>query len=213
MLHKGWTATPTGRVRKNGKLAYKYFNRRLNGRTTKSLADGVSRRELPKYLEMTGHVCPMGNLWTAKSIFKTFEEVKTRLSPRYRELATSEPYRVKDPHVRRVITLERSWARKEAELHAACEQYQRDQHPRMMEAFQAMEDRLKEEEYVEEEEEDGDFWDDEDDYEKEGEGNGEEGGKGKGGEAWDGQGQDDGASSSGSRKSGSCGEGSSDEGD
>ena len=168
MLHKGWTATPTGRVRKNGKLAYKYFNRKLNARTTDSLADGVSRRELPKYLEMTGHVCPMGNLWTAKSIFETFEEVKTRLSPRYQKLAASFPYRVNDPCVRRIITLERSWARKEAELHAKCEQYQREEHRRMMESFQAMEDRLKEEAYMEEEEDDDwDFWDDDEEEEKE----------------------------------------------
>jgi hypothetical protein len=150
ILHRGWTQTPvrdpkTGKdkKRRNGKIEYIYYNRRLNAATQKSLANGLSRKTLPDWLLKTGGICPHGNLWTAKSIFEAFFEILHRLEPNKRHSKTSQPFLVKEEHVSKIITRERAWVQSEQQLSEALTQYQRIETLRMKKNFQVIAERLK----------------------------------------------------------------------
>ena len=150
ILHRGWTQTPvrdpkTGRdkIRRNGKIEYLYFNRRLNAATEKHIANGLTRKALPPWLLRAGGICPHGNLWTAKNIFESFYEILHRLEANKRHSKTSQPFQVKEDHVSKIITKERSWVESERQLNEALTQYQRVESLRMKKNFQAMSERLK----------------------------------------------------------------------
>jgi hypothetical protein len=143
VLHKGWT-TRIVRKTKKDKGELMYFNRKLNAQLRQRLAYGVTRKQLPEFLEQSGNRIPHGNMWTARSMFDKFRELVRVNSPRYRnEISERSESRLRLKYVEEIALLEHRWSVMERDLSDKLTNYMTDANENVNESFRLVKQQLE----------------------------------------------------------------------
>ena len=145
VLHKGWTSRKTGRSKRNGKIEYMYYNRKLNAKLNQKIANGISKKKLPTFMKKTGITCPQSNLWTARNIFETFLQILRLRLPKFRiDQTYLKDYRVVLPHVQNILKKEYQWAGADRDLHDKLYTYISKSNVEIQESFQNVRQQMNE---------------------------------------------------------------------
>ena len=143
VLHKGWTCRHL-RTTKKGKVEYLYFNQKLALGLQQGIVNGITRKQLPVYLKLSGNKIPHSTMWTARSMFETFVEVLRVNSAILRNSYQYErsEYRTKLQRIRDIESNERLWAKMEQEVQNKLTNYITQGNPDILHSFQEVREQL-----------------------------------------------------------------------
>ena len=145
VLHKGWSCRYL-RTSHKGKKEYVYFNRKLNAKLNQRIVSGITKKQMPEYLELQKHKIPHSTMFTSKNIFETFQEVLRINSPRYRnsrQHARSE-HRVQQERILFLTKQEFLWRTMEKDVSTKLRNYITVDNENILDSYNEIQERLEE---------------------------------------------------------------------